>query len=91
MPFYQFYALVEPREDAFFVKFPDIKSCFAEGKTRTEAVTLAEDTLGAYLSFCEDERTEIPEPSSESDIEVIQGTSLVQVQVNTDQYKGRTP
>ncbi|MBM7693849.1 putative RNase H-like HicB family nuclease [Peribacillus deserti] len=90
MPIYQFYALIEPRDDSFFVKFPDIESCFTEGTTLSEAVNLAEETLGVYLSFCEDERAEIPKASPLNQMEVIQGTSLVLVQVNTDHFKGRT-
>ncbi|WP_409288541.1 type II toxin-antitoxin system HicB family antitoxin [Peribacillus sp. SCS-37] len=82
MPSYRYAATIQKKEGAYVVKFPDLESCFAEGSTETEAIQLAEDTLRAYLSFCEDEKKEIPPPSGMRNVS--EADRAIWVNVNTD-------
>lgn len=47
----------------FFVAFPDVPGALTNGITRAEALTLAEDALGAALAGYVHERWDIPTPS----------------------------
>lgn len=47
----------------FFVAFPDVPGALTNGITRAEALTPAEDALGAALAGYVHERWDIPTPS----------------------------
>lgn len=61
---YLYPCVVTPEEEGgFFVAFPDVPGALTSGITRAEALTLAEDALGAALAGYVHERWDIPTPS----------------------------
>jgi antitoxin HicB len=86
---YNFYSIIEKVEDeeVFIVTFPDIESCFTSGETLVEAIEMAEDALGLYLSVLEDEGEQIPAPSKADAISIPDGASLVLITVDTDHFR----
>ncbi|WP_026694308.1 type II toxin-antitoxin system HicB family antitoxin [Peribacillus kribbensis] len=84
---YQFLGVVEQNDTSYFVKFPDVESCFAEGRTLSEAINLAEESLGVYLAFCEDEKKEIPRPAQTGDLDLKNNEQLVLVHIHTDLFR----
>lgn len=52
----------ETGREAYVVNFPDVSGANTGGDTWDEAVEMAEDCLGAALSFYFDDNTDIPPP-----------------------------
>lgn len=57
------YAVIEPDEDVYFVRFPDIENCFTQGDDLAHVVDMAHDVLGTMLSLYEDDGVQLPAPS----------------------------
>jgi antitoxin HicB len=63
--------------EAFNVTFPDIPEAITCGWSWEEALEMAEDCLGASLSFYVDRREDIPKPSPVSDGQVLVPVPLI--------------
>ena len=65
-------AIFHPEEEAggYSVVFPDLQGCITEGDTLYEAVEMAEDALGIYLSTLKEDKEKAPEPSDPSEIKL---------------------
>lgn len=87
MAVYKYYSLIHQEDGAFIVSFPDLESCFTQGETLPEAVTMAEDVLGTMLSYYEGNGQSFPAPSKADAITVPEGTSLVLITVNTEEHR----
>lgn len=61
---YVYPATFTPSEEGFIVKFPDLESCYTDGKDMVEAFTNAEDVLNLVLWDMEEAKKDIPAPSS---------------------------
>lgn len=61
---YVFPAVFEREENGYSVYFPDISGCYTSGKTLDEAMSMAEDALCLMLYDMEEDKKEIPTPSS---------------------------
>lgn len=61
---YVFPAVFEQEENGYSVYFPDISGCYTSGKTLEEAMNMAEDALCLMLYDMEEDKREIPNPSS---------------------------
>lgn len=57
-------------EGGYSVSFPDVKGCYTQGETLTEALEMAEDVLGLMLCTYEDKKIEIAVPTDIHDIHV---------------------
>ncbi|MBQ1659371.1 MAG: type II toxin-antitoxin system HicB family antitoxin [Clostridia bacterium] len=57
-------------EGGYSVSFPDVKGCYTQGETLTEALEMAEDALGLMLCTYEDKKIEIAVPTDIHDIHV---------------------
>ncbi len=42
-------AIIHTDDNGIWVEFPDLEGCFSDGKTIADAITNAQDALGAYL------------------------------------------
>lgn len=88
MPVYKYYALFEPNEKgAIHVTFPDIPECDTYGEDMIDAFEMAEDAISGYLFVAEDEKKKLKSPSSVKDIKLSEGSSLVLIEVNTDDFR----
>lgn len=87
MAVYKYYSLIHQEDGAFIVSFPDLESCYSQGDTLPEAVTMAEDVLGTMLSYYEDNEQSFPAPSKVDAIHIPEGASLVFITVDTDNFR----
>lgn len=84
-------AVFIPEDDgAFTVTFPDIPSCITCGDYMDQSYEMAFEALGLVLSFMEDKKELIPEPSSPQNIKLEEGQFLVVIEFDMIAYKRRT-
>ncbi|EXY06191.1 type II toxin-antitoxin system HicB family antitoxin [Bacillus cereus] len=55
-------------DDSVLVTFPDLPGCMTSGKNQEEALIMARDVLGGFLSIMEEDNDPIPSPSQITDI-----------------------
>ena len=72
-------ALMDSREGAYGVVFPDLPGCAAMGYTVEDAIVNAEDAMRDWMEEMEKRGREIATPSSFESIEVPEGCQLVSV------------
>ena len=70
-------ALVDGREGAYGVVFPDLPGCVAMGYTVEDALINAEDALRDYTLDADQDGESLPEPSPFQSIDVPKGSQLV--------------
>ena len=61
-------AIVHVDADGIWVEFPDLEGCFSDGETVADAVSNAQDALGAYLCSMMDRGLTPAAPSDPSSI-----------------------
>jgi predicted RNase H-like HicB family nuclease len=74
-------AIFEAEDQGFVVSFPDLKGCVTEGDSLIEAISMAEDALGAYLASNYERGIEAPKPS---DIEALHTPNGFASYITTD-------
>ena len=84
---YVYPALFVVEDDGIIVTFPDLDDTFTDGATMQEAFDNAEDVLNLMLWNREEEKADIPLPSSPEEIIVPQGTMLVMIKADTLAYR----
>ena len=57
-------AFIHIESDGIWVEFPDLEGCYSDGETIADAITNAQDALGAYLCSLMD-RNITPNPPSD--------------------------
>lgn len=72
-------ALVDGREGAYGVVFPDLPGCVAMGYTVEDALVNAEDSLRDYTLDVEEDGEVLPDPSPFQSIDVPKGSQLVSI------------
>ena len=72
-------ALVDGREGAYGVVFPDLPGCIAMGYTVEDALINAEDALRDYTLDADQDGEILPEPSPFQSIDVPKGSQLVSI------------
>lgn len=60
---YEYVAIFDYAEDGINIYFPDLPGCFSCADNTKEALHNAEEVLGLYMTYYEDEGLEIPEPT----------------------------
>ncbi|QIW22368.1 type II toxin-antitoxin system HicB family antitoxin [Bacillus thuringiensis] len=66
--YYAFPARFHFNSDNVLVTFPDLPGCMTSGKNQEEALIMARDVLGGFLSIMEEDNDPIPSPSHITDI-----------------------
>lgn len=74
----QYPALFHHEDEGFWIEFPDLPGCAAQGDTFTELKENAEDALSLYLGVLFDDGKNIPEPSA------ITGKDIISIDVPPD-------
>ena len=72
-------ALMDGREGAYGVVFPDLPGCVAMGYTVEDALINAEDALRDYTLDADQDGENLPEPSPFQSIDVPKGSQLVSI------------
>ncbi|HAN10645.1 MAG TPA: pilus assembly protein HicB [Clostridiales bacterium] len=57
-------------DDGITVEFPDLPGCITCGGNEEEALHMAKDAMGGYLSVLEDQNKVLPNPSKTKDVTV---------------------
>lgn len=60
---YEYVAVFDYAEDGINIYFPDLPGCFSCADTTKEALKNAQEAMGLYMTYVEDEGLEIPEPT----------------------------
>jgi len=84
---YLYYAIFEEEGNAFNVAFPDLQGAFTFGENMHEALYMAKDLLGGYLSILEDDKEPIPAPSKPSEIKLEKGQLLIPIEVDVQLFR----
>lgn len=92
MTVYSYYSIFEPidevgQEGKFFVTFPDLDNVFTEGDDFADAYAMGKDVLLTMLAFNEDDGIDFNKPSAPSEITMPTGSSLVYIEIDTDELK----
>ena len=80
-------ALFAKEDESIIVTFPDLEDTFTDGTTMQEAFENAEDVLNLMLWNREEEKDDIPMPSSPEQITVPQGATLAMIKADTLAYR----
>ena len=80
-------ALFAKEDESIIVTFPDLEDTFTDGTTMEEAFENAEDVLNLMLWNREEEKDDIPMPSSPEQITVPQGATLAMIKADTLAYR----
>lgn len=80
-------AVFHQDEDAIWVSFPDFPECLTQGDSMDQAYEMAIDCLGLSLSYKEDNKIELPKPSSPKGIATDDSSFIVVVEFDMAAYK----
>ena len=84
---YVYPALFAKEDESIIVTFPDLEDTFTDGATMQEAFENAEDVLNLMLWNREEEKDDIPMPSSPEQITVPQEATLAMIKADTLAYR----
>ncbi len=74
-------------DNVYYVNFPDIKNCFTDGKTITEALEMAVDALCLMLYDMEERGEKIPAPSDIKSIRCGKNEFVTLISCDTTDYR----
>ncbi|MEW9702808.1 type II toxin-antitoxin system HicB family antitoxin [Paenibacillus sp. SI8] len=82
---YVYPALFESEEGVvgYTVSFPDLPGCHSEGDSLEEALSMAKEALGLHLYGMEEDKDEIPTPSSPGSLHPVEGGFYTLIEVRT--------
>lgn len=81
---YTYPSVLFPRDGLIHVEFPDLPTCYTDGKDWNDAVEMAEDALGLILWVYEDHKKEIPKPSAPNSIRLPKDGYLAYITADTE-------
>ena len=74
-------AIFEYAEDGITITFPDLPGCISCAESQEEAIYMAKDVLGVFITACESLGDTIPVPSKGTDIKTEPGQSVFMIDV----------
>lgn len=87
MPKYVYPAIFEAEDGLYNVSFPDLPSCYTCGDHIADALYMAEDALGGFLSRAEEKGERIPAASEMNAVSRPESGFVSLVLVDTDAYR----
>lgn len=84
---YVYPAIFTTTDDGILVDFPDLKSCYTDGKDIKDAFVNAEDVLNLVLFGMEEKKIEIPESSNPRSIMCDDNSFVSLVSADTMEYR----
>ncbi len=80
-------AIFTPEENgSFSVAFPDVDGCFTQGDNIDNAYEMAVDALGLMLSYLQEEKRPVPQPSLPNELKVENGQFVVVIEFDMLSY-----
>lgn len=87
MPKYVYPAIFTPQENGcYLINFPDVRSCFTQGKSILDGIEMAEDALAMMLCYYEKKRIPVLEPTPIKEIEVDSDSFVTLIKCDTTDY-----
>ncbi len=74
-------AIFEYAEDGITITFPDLLGCISCAESQEEAIYMAKDVLGVFITACESLGDTIPVASKGTDIKAEPGQSVFMIDV----------
>ena len=74
-------AIFEYADDGITITFPDLPGCISCAESQEEALYMAKDALGVFITACESLGDTISTPSKGSDIQTGPGQSVFMIDV----------
>ena len=74
-------------ETGYSVIFPDLEGCQTQGETMEEAVIMAQEALGLYLTSLEEDKMEIPKASSPPAIAIADNEFVTMITTDIEKYR----
>lgn len=84
---YVYPAVFEPEDGLYNVTFPDLPNCYTCGDDLADAMYMAEDALGGWLSRAEENGADIPEASTNKSIALAPDAIVTLILADTDAYR----
>lgn len=84
---YVYPAIFTSTDEGFLVKFPDLESCYTDGKDIKDAFFNAEDVLNLVLWNMEESKKTIPTPSNPKKIYINNNSFISLVAADTIAYR----
>lgn len=83
---YMYYAVFTQEKDYIDITFPDLKGCITFGDNLEEALYMSKDALEGHLLVLEDEKMNIPKPSTYQELQakLNDNQQLQLINVDTD-------
>ena len=82
---YVYPVLLEPEDGLYNVSFPDLPGCYTCGDDLADALFMAEDVLGGWLSRAEEKGEAIP--SASASVPVPEGCTVSLILSDTEAYR----
>ena len=76
-------------EGGFWISFPDLPECLTQGDNMEQAYEMAVEALGLTLTYREENKEEIPTPTSIDKVKVEKDSFLVIIEFDMVAYKKR--
>jgi len=73
----------------YTITFPDLEGCITQGKDLEEGYKMAFEVLGMTLTYFEEEKREIPEPSNPKDIKLSEDEFVAIIEFDLMDYRRR--
>lgn len=84
---YVYPAVFEPEDGLYNVSFPDLPECYTCGDNLADAMHMAEDALGGWLSRAEEKASQIPAASELHAVSGAEGAIVTLILADTDAYR----
>jgi predicted RNase H-like HicB family nuclease len=84
---YVYPAVFEPEDGLYNVTFPDLPNCYTCGDDLADAMYMAEDALGGWLSRAEENGADIPDASTNKSIALAPDAFVTLILADTDAYR----
>lgn len=79
--YYTYPAILEYADDGISVEFPDLPGCLTCADTDTEAMYMARDVLGLFMTEFEEENKPVPKPTPVREVKVRENEQAVLIDV----------
>ena len=84
---YVYPAVFEPEDGLYNVTFPDLPNCYTCGDDLADAMYMAEDALGGWLSRAEENGADIPDASTNKSIALAPDAIVTLILADTEAYR----
>ncbi|MBR6380940.1 MAG: type II toxin-antitoxin system HicB family antitoxin [Lachnospiraceae bacterium] len=84
---YAYPAIFHQEENGFYIDFPDIETCFTQGRDIPEGMEMARDALALILCEFEDHKRRLPVPSDLKEIKTGKDAFATLICCDTDHYR----